>query len=206
MPLLHTNICHVIYERGITLCPIYYILCYVDGLAILLNRSTRADVDQCVRVYVRVCVDHVGHHKREVRMTFLVFFLFSRLFSFFLFSFINLLPFHRTVSKSHISIEHFQARLSRTILRYRFTPRLLRRRRPRRRRSRRSIMVIQLNRYQFVPFNDIPYLLGSLCFVTFSSWHTVVFNSLSNDNTILDPTSFCRTTRREANSDDEPSQ
>lgn len=33
-----TNICHVIYELGITLCPIYYILCYVDGLAILSNR------------------------------------------------------------------------------------------------------------------------------------------------------------------------
>ena len=33
-----TNICHVIYEPGITLCPIYYILRYVDGLAILSNR------------------------------------------------------------------------------------------------------------------------------------------------------------------------
>lgn len=36
-----TNICHVIYEPGITLCPIYYILCYVDGLAILSNRSSQ---------------------------------------------------------------------------------------------------------------------------------------------------------------------
>lgn len=34
-----TNICHVIYEPGITLCPIYYILCYVDGLAILPDLS-----------------------------------------------------------------------------------------------------------------------------------------------------------------------
>lgn len=38
-PVPSTNICHVIYEPGITLCPIYYILCYVDGLAILSNRS-----------------------------------------------------------------------------------------------------------------------------------------------------------------------
>lgn len=36
-----TNICHVIYEPGITLCPIYYILCYVDGLAILSDRTGR---------------------------------------------------------------------------------------------------------------------------------------------------------------------
>ena len=36
-----TNICHVIYEPGITLCPIYYILRYVDGLAILSNRPAR---------------------------------------------------------------------------------------------------------------------------------------------------------------------
>lgn len=36
-----TNICHVIYEPGITLCPIYYILCYVDRLAILSDSAGR---------------------------------------------------------------------------------------------------------------------------------------------------------------------
>lgn len=50
-----TNICHVIYEPGITLCPIYYILCYVDGLAILSEwfgrRSRRQSACPC-------CGDH----------------------------------------------------------------------------------------------------------------------------------------------------
>lgn len=47
-----TNICHVIYEPGITLCPIYYILCYVDGLAIPLDREPEAG--HVVQVRARV--------------------------------------------------------------------------------------------------------------------------------------------------------
>lgn len=51
-----TNICHVIYEPGITLCPIYYILCYVDGLAIL-SRSARTPVTS-PKVRAPRCGDH----------------------------------------------------------------------------------------------------------------------------------------------------
>lgn len=47
-----TNICHVIYEPGITLCPIYYILCYVDGLAILSDREP--DAGHVAQVRARV--------------------------------------------------------------------------------------------------------------------------------------------------------
>lgn len=88
-----TNICHVIYERGITLCPIYYILCYVDGLAILLNRSTgRRDQGVCSRSrwsYTRSAYDVPR-------------FLFFPLPSFFLFFFFHKLsPVSSSRSKSH---------------------------------------------------------------------------------------------------------
>lgn len=54
-----TNICHVIYEPGITLCPIYYILCYVDGLAILSERIGR-------RSRRRSACPRCGDHRRSI--------------------------------------------------------------------------------------------------------------------------------------------
>lgn len=60
-PVPSTNICHVIYEPGITLCPIYYILCYVDGLAILSNRFQRLQSGHVDRAGTRSAYDVSSH-------------------------------------------------------------------------------------------------------------------------------------------------